>query len=312
MNLAFISISLLKARRYFPDILPRQTIRSFDGRTYDLSKPMRFKLLCFVDRDKAMLESISALVRFCISINIVDLDFLVFTDMPGASCAEIPENKNLFIANKEESYVLQHNPTFDFYLYNGQGRMIRGGPSSLEPYRLIWWVIEAEDIRLPPWPLTKLLPPINESVYANRSMSFLKAFIDPSDSSLFVFIFLDDFCGTCNSGRVVDEIDSLVMTNERPKFFLVLSPDYSEDDLVNIKKNEDMQFELIRWPKEVADYSEEYLHSNYMSTVNGLAFVVDKNGSLCFVTDLFDELDRFSHNRLEVLKTYVASIRVNQ
>lgn len=50
------------------------------------------------------------------------------------------------------------------------------------------------------------------------------------------------------------------------------------------------------------------MREEYISTVNGLGVVANRNGDTLFVIDLFDEQDRFLIDQLDTLKRYLLSV----
>lgn len=309
LNLTLIFLFKLTSRNNFPFALPHYIVRSIDGRNSDLSAPGRAKLLCFVEpNDESVLDSILTIVQFLITNRIDNLDILLFTNNPEALLAKFPALNNLYLGNKNYTSVFQRKDRLNFYLYDREGLWIRQALPNLEPHQLIWWVSDALGHRLPSWSPAELLA-VHERVFRLRYLSFLKRHVDSSNKSLFVFVFLDSICSSCQSGRVVDDINTLQEAIAEADFSIILPPEYDENDLANIKNSEKLGIEFIRSSKEITDYAGKCLRENLVSTVNGLTFVVNKDGEALFVTDLFDEHDRFLIDRLDALKGYLSSVK---
>lgn len=212
----------------------------------------RARLLCFVGpRDVNMLYSISSIIRFLLKNRINDLDILLFSSDPEALEEKLPAFNDLYLGNDKDAAVFRRNDKLNFYLYDKEGQWIRQVSPGLEPCQLIWKLSDALGYRLPSWSPDSLLDVHKESQRLSY-LSSLRGRIESSSKSLFVLVFLDSICSSCQSGRVVDDIKALQEAFIDADFSIVLPPEYDERDLANIKNNEKLNIDLIRSSREIA------------------------------------------------------------
>jgi hypothetical protein len=305
LNLFLIAYIYLRTKSTFPSKLPNIIINAVDGKYYDLGTKEHYKLLYFIESyDMSSIESIQTLLSFIKIKNIDSLDIAIFSEKPRILYDRFSDFKHLIIAHNNEFITLKHSSRSHIYFYDKKGFLLNKGLSCIEPKKLIWLINDTVGDFIKSWRPSEIVE-INENIASNRYLRFLARYLVNSGYSVYVIIFLDDACSLCPSGEIVDDMNKAQMENPNAKYYLALSTDYNDNDLRNIKYNNNMKLDFIRTDNEIVEFEKASIQTNLVSTINGFSIVLNKDGAVLYFTDIFNERDRFMPANYESLRRFL-------
>jgi len=275
--------------------MPKITITTFEGKPYDLNNN-HTSLVCFVETEtESIIQSLSASIAF-IAENIIDtIDIVIFSSYPEKFQEGALSSSNIITAHYDEFAIKRPQSNPHFFLYDNNGSLLIDGQLSSKPEELVWLISDMIGIIMQNWIHTEIVG-VNENISANSYLSFLQKYFEKSLSQIYVFVFLDDACSSCQSGQIINEINKFQMENLSLKYYIVLPSTYNENDLKNIKRNNNFLLDFIRVGKEIEDYKLSRLKTDFVSTINGITLVINKNGDVLFFADLFNEKKQYNRN----------------
>ncbi|MEW6456785.1 MAG: hypothetical protein AB1410_08765 [Acidobacteriota bacterium] len=123
----------------------------------------------------------------------------------------------------------------------------------------------------------------------------LQLIIDKENSKYYVASLFTRICMSCRSGFIIKELKELYNLNNNLAYFLIIvSRDFNEKDIKNLKENLGIEFSVIRADKKLAKRWNQ-LRDRY--DLNYLVFVINENGDIINIMDTRSPHDVFIYLR---------------
>ncbi len=285
---------------------PQHLTISLDEKIYNLNNH-QIKLLYLIENfDENIIQNLSKIITFFVENDSKKLDLLIFSSFPekfnSLFCS------NVINAKYSELNIKRFQHSSHFYLYDKKGFLLIDGELSNKPEVVIWAVSDLVGLKLQKWIPTKIVN-INDNISTNSYLKFLQNNLEFSKFATSILIFLDDICSSCPSGQIINEFNMFQLENVNLKCYVVLSSKYGKNDLENIKNNNNLAISFLINGKEIEDYNQSHIKTNFISTINGMSIVINKKGSVIFFVDLINEKNQFSINDYYSFKNFLLSLK---
>lgn len=103
-------------------------------------------------------------------------------------------------------------------------------------------------------------------------------------------------CSSCPSGRIINNLKELYKTsNKSAQFLSILSDNFSENDVNNLKINLGIKFPMIKADEKLANKWNKLIKEFRETDLNNIVFLIDKKGQILSVMQSNNQEEFFTY-----------------
>lgn len=119
-----------------------------------------------------------------------------------------------------------------------------------------------------------------ENIRNIKELSKIWQVIQTGTYDYYLISFFKDICMTCPSGIIIKKLKDIYKLYEQLNILALLSDDFTDRDIHNLKVNLGIEFQLEKASKELSDKWNKWIKEYEKPRLNYIAFLMDKRGNI--------------------------------